>query len=140
MQKECVAFYDGNRRLNVWPLSACNQYDVGLHGTVCERFGCYVLMPVFASDGLAVCLTNAQACELIAAAGILPPEELLESICSHQTRQFENPKNERKRRSKPRRVPASRGLAEFTRKRFADSRGMHDRHLPDSLPTHEGDH
>lgn len=140
MKRDCIAFHDSNGRLNVWSLSDCLTFNVGTQGTVYSRDGRYVLVPIYSEDGLARLLTDEQACELIAGAGgAIPPDELLESV-GLRARQSEKPTNKRKRRNKPKLIQASHGLAAFNRQRLADSRGMHDRRNPDSLPTHEGDH
>lgn len=140
MQRKCIAFYDARGQLDVWPLSECFAFSVGLLGTVFGRDGSYVLMPIYSDDGLARWLTDEQACELIAGAGgAIPPDSLLESV-GLRARQSDKPKNIRKRRTKPEPVPGAHGLREFNSKRLADSRAMHDRRNPDSLGTHEGDH
>ena len=140
MKRDCIAFHDSNGRLNVWSLSECLTFNVGMHGTVCHRDGRYVLVPIYSEDGLARLLTDQEACELIAGAGgAIPPDELLESV-GLRARQTEKPTNKRKRRTKPKQIPASHGLGTFNRQRGADSRGMHDRRQPESRPSHEGDH
>lgn len=123
MNHDCIAFYQADGKLEIWPIFDCEQYPSGTIGElIFERDNKWAALPLLSENGMALPLSHQEACARIAASGVLPPDCLLEA-CDHRHLKRDKTTIRNKRRTKAKRSPSTHGLKAFNSQRNADSRG-----------------